>query len=283
MNTRIRSKWMLAISALLVLSLGGCILICSSCTTPKYKAERTVIVSADMMTEALLSAQTNNGNIKVQGRPSDGFEVTANIIARADTEQEAGQLAEAVVVSLVPSQQGLVVDIKKPDSGLSKYISVGLDIKMPAQNRLDLKTSNGNIDISDIDRDVVLHTSNGNIDVNRTSGPITAHTSNGSVDCRDTGKDIGAYTSNGNISVVFNENAEAVNRIDLETSNGSIHITTPKSFSAKVDASTSNGKIRSNKSIAVQGDISEKDLHGTIGDGRGVCRLHTSNGSISIH
>jgi hypothetical protein len=282
MNTCIRDKWLSVISALLVLPLGGCIIICNSCTEPQFKAQRTVIVSADMTTDALLSAQTNNGDIKVEGRPVDGCEVTANITARADTEQEANQLAEAVVISLVPSQQGVVVDIKKPDSELSKYIGVSLDIKMQGQNRLDLKTSNGNIEINDIGRDVALHTSNGNIVLNRTSGPITARTSNGSMDCRDAGKNIQAHTSNGNISVVFNENAEGVNQINLETSNGSIHITPPKSFSAKVDASTSNGKITSNKPITVQGDISENDLHGTIGNGQGVCRLHTSNGSIHI-
>jgi len=50
-----------------------------------------------------------------------------------------------------------------------------------------------------------------------------------------------------------------------------------------VDASTSNGKIATNKSITVQGDISKNNIQGTIGDGRGVCRLHTSNGSIHIN
>lgn len=282
MNTCVGGKWLSVILALLVLPIGGCIIICNSCT-PKSKSEHTVTVSADMATNALLSAQTNNGNISIQGRDLAGCEVTAKITARGNSEQEAADLARAVIVTLVPSQQGLAVNIKKPDSELAKHINVSLDIKMPAQNRLDLKTSNGNISVNNAGLDVALGTSNGNIHLDHTPGPITARTSNGNITCRDTGKDIQARTSNGNIDVVYDAGAANPNQINLETSNGTIHITPPQAFSAKVDASTSNGKIRSNKSITVQGDISKNNLQGTIGDGRGACRLHTSNGSIHIN
>jgi DUF4097 and DUF4098 domain-containing protein YvlB len=278
----IRSKWLLAISALVVLPIGGCIIICSSGNTPKYKAQRTVAVSADMTTDALLSAQTNNGNISVTGRDLNGCEMTASITARGNSEQEAADLADAVIVTLVPSQQGLAVDIKKPESEMSKHISVSLDIQVPAKNRLDLKTSNGNIHVKNVLLDAVLDTSNGNIDTERTPGPVSAKTSNGNVTCRDIGKDVRAHTSNGNIDVMYDSGAVNPNQIDLQTSNGSIHITPPQVFSAKVDASTSNGKISTGRPITVQGDFSKTELHGTIGDGKGACRLHTSNGSISI-
>jgi DUF4097 and DUF4098 domain-containing protein YvlB len=280
MNTCVGGKWLSVISFLLVLPIGGCI-ICSSCA-PIYKSEHTVTVSADMATNALLSAQTNNGNISIEGRDLAGCEVTAKITARGNSEQEAADLARAVIVTLVPSQQGLAVNIKKPESELSKHISVSLDIKMPSQNRLDLKTTNGNISVNNAGLDVALSTSNGNIYLDHTPGPITARTSNGNITCRNAGKDIQAHTSNGNIIVVYDAGAANPNQINLETSNGSIHITPPQAFSAKVDASTSNGKIASNKSITVQGDISKNNLQGTIGDGRGACRLHTSNGSIHI-
>lgn len=283
MHKCINRKWLHAITAVLVFPLGGCILICNSCSTPPHKAERIVTVSAEAATDMTLCAATSNGNIKVEGQPAGGCEVTAKITARGNSEQEARDMAEAVVVALVPSQQGLEVDIKKPQSELSKHIGISLDIKMPEQNRLNLKTSNGNIDISNISRDVELHTSNGNIDLNRVSGPISAATSNGNVSCHDTANNLKARTSNGNISVVFTERTENPDQVELETSNGSIHLTPPAAFSAKVDASTSNGKISSNRAILVQGDISKTKLHGTIGDGRGTCRLHTSNGSIHIN
>jgi DUF4097 and DUF4098 domain-containing protein YvlB len=283
MNSYIRSHWMSVMSALLVLPIGGCIIICNSGDTPKYKAERTVAVSADMATNVLLSAQTDNGNISVAGRDLNGCEMTAGITARGNSEQEAADLADAVIVTLVPSQQGLTVNIKKPESELAKHISVSLDIKMPAQNRLDLKTSNGNISINNIGLDAVLGTTNGNIYTERTPGPVRANTSNGNVTCRNIGKDIQGHTSNGSIDVVYDAGAANPNLIDLQTSNGSIHITPPQAFSAKVDASTSNGKISAGRPITMQGDFSKTELHGTIGDGKGACRLHTSNGSISIH
>ena len=90
MNNQVICKWSSAMTVLLALLLGGCIIICDSCsTTPPCKAERTVTVAGDMATEVLLSAQTSNGNIKVQGRQAGGCEVTAYITARGNTEQEA--------------------------------------------------------------------------------------------------------------------------------------------------------------------------------------------------
>ncbi len=282
MNNQIIWKWSSAMTVLLTLLLGGCIIICDSCDmTPPHKAERTVTVSGDMATDKMLSAQTNNGNIKVQGQESAGCEVTAHITARGNTEQEAQEIADGVEVALVPSEQGLKIDIKKPESELSKHIDVSLDIKMPGQNRLDLITSNGNINIGDISRGITLHTSNGNVTLNHTAGPIAAYTSNGNVDCRDVGKDFQARTSNGNVNVIFSESAEGASRIDIETSNGSIRVTPPKSFSATVDATTSNGKITSG--ITIQGSVSKNSLHGTVGSGEGTCRLRTSNGSIHIN
>ena len=283
MNNQVIWKWSSGMTALLALLLGGCVIVCDSCSAPPHKAERTVTVSGDMATEVLLSAQTSNGNIKVQGQESAGCEVTAHITARGNTEQEAREMADGVEVTLVPSEQSLKIDIKKPESELSKHIGVSLDIKMLGQNRLDLKTSNGNIDIGDISRGITLHTSNGNINLNHIAGPIAAYTTNGNVDCRDVGKDFQARTSNGNVNVIFSESAEGASRIDIETSNGSIRVTPPKSFSAAVDAATSNGKVTCDRAITVQGDISKNSLRGTLGTGEGTCRLHTSNGSIHIH
>jgi hypothetical protein len=280
MNNQVIWKWSSAMTVLLVLLLGGCVIICNSCDMPPCKVHRSVTVSGEMATDKMLSTQTRNGYIKVQGWDSAGCEVTADITARGNTDQEAQTIADGVTVSLVPSEGGLTVHIKKPESELSKYIDVSLDIQMPGQNRLDLQTSNGNINISDISRGIALHTSNGNVTLNHTAGPIAAYTSNGNVDCRDVGKDFQARTSNGNVNVIFSESAEGASRIDIETSNGSIRVTPPKSFSATVDAATSNGKITSG--ITIQGDISKNSLRGTIGSGEGTCRLHTSNGSIYI-
>lgn len=268
------------IASLLLAS--GCIIICNSCDDLPSRAENTVTVSREMGTDLLLDAQTSNGNISVQGQDTTTCTVTAHITARARTQEEAQSLADGTQILLELSDMGMTVDIKKPDSELAKHISVSLDITMPGQNKLNLKTSNGNIQVSKVSQKIDLGTSNGNVTLTDTAGPVNARTSNGNVRCVNTQNDIHARSSNGNIEVAFDKTA-AASVIDLETSNGSITLRPGENFSAKIDASTSNGKVISDRPITVQGELSKTSIRGTIGDGQGNCRLHTSNGSIRIH
>ena len=165
------------IASLLLAS--GCIVICNSCDDLPFKAENTVTMSREMGTGLLLDAQTSNGNISVQGQNTTTCTVTAHITARAKTQKEAQSLADGTQIVLVLSDMGMNVDIKKPDSELAKYISVSLDITMPGQNKLNLKTSNGNIQVSQVSQKIDLGTSNGNVTLIDTAGPVNAQTSNG--------------------------------------------------------------------------------------------------------
>ncbi|MEN6306729.1 MAG: DUF4097 family beta strand repeat-containing protein [Anaerohalosphaeraceae bacterium] len=268
------------IASLLLVS--GCIIICNSCDTPPHKAENTVTVSREMGTNLLLDAETGNGNISVQGQDTNTCTVIAHITARGNTQEEAQSLADGTQIVLDLSDMGMIVAIKKPDSELAKHISVSFDITMPNQNKLNLITSNGNIQVIAVSQKIDLGTSNGNITLTDTAGPVNARTSNGTIRCMNTQNDIHAHSSNGDIEITFDKTA-AASIIDLETSNGSITLTPGENFSAKIDASTSNGKVTSDRPITVQGELSKASIRGTIGDGQGDCRLHTSNGSIRIH
>jgi DUF4097 and DUF4098 domain-containing protein YvlB len=66
------------------------------------------------------------------------------------------------------------------------------------------------------------------------------------------------------------------------TYNGSVSLTAPPNFSAKVEASTHNGSIDTDLPITVTGEVTKKELTGTIGEGEGKLYLETYNGSIKI-
>jgi DUF4097 and DUF4098 domain-containing protein YvlB len=68
----------------------------------------------------------------------------------------------------------------------------------------------------------------------------------------------------------------------MVTHNGSVSLTTPPNFSAKVDVSTNNGSINTDLPITVTGKITKKKLTGTLGTGEGELYLETHNGSIKI-
>jgi len=70
--------------------------------------------------------------------------------------------------------------------------------------------------------------------------------------------------------------------VDIVTHNGDIDFTSPPNFSAKADISTHNGSIRTALPITVVGEVSKRELRGTIGSGEGRLHLETHNGSIKI-
>jgi hypothetical protein len=70
--------------------------------------------------------------------------------------------------------------------------------------------------------------------------------------------------------------------MDFTTGNGRIDLMVPAGFAAEIDASTSNGGIRTDFPIQVSGRITRTRLRGTIGDGGRRIRLVSGNGSIEL-
>ena len=289
----------LLLSILLAVSLTGCTINLGGCGANE-KYERVVELSEAMEPGLKLSAQTWNGAILVTGTSEDVCNITATITARSFTQEEARQLAERTLVRLEQADDGLKAVIDRPDKKNRESISVKLDIRVPHQTAVSLGTSNGEIVITSIEKDIDAKTSNGRITIVDTTGAINVgtsngridikqvhaeqfdlHTSNGKIYCEAITGDIKASTSNGAIDVVYQADASPATNIQLSTSNGSISVTTPENYSAKVDASTSNSKIQSSLPIMVQGEFGKK-INGTIGTGEGQMTLRTSNGAIHI-
>ncbi|MBN1818943.1 MAG: DUF4097 family beta strand repeat protein, partial [Sedimentisphaerales bacterium] len=112
--------------------------------------------------------------------------------------------------------------------------------------------------------------------------PMDVHTSNGKIICREVTGSLRAKTSNGGVEVACAPGTTEAPDVTIETSNGSIIFIAPPNFSARVSAHTSNGSIKTDLPILIQGEFKKTHLEGTIGDGAGRLNLRTSNGSIRI-
>jgi DUF4097 and DUF4098 domain-containing protein YvlB len=142
-------------------------------------------------------------------------------------------------------------------------IDAGAEIRvtLPADANVDLHTSNGGIEVVDIQNSGKLRTSNGRISLENVKGEFEVNTSNGDIDFR------GEMTADG------------MNR--LTTSNGSVHVTLLGEPSVKLDATTSNGEIICKLPI-VATETGDNRLAGVVGGGDAVLAIGTSNGSITI-
>lgn len=260
--------------------LAGCCINLSCTMLGKY--ERTDELSAPLSPGSTFAAQTHNGSITIHGADVAECSVTATIVTRARTDEEAQELSDQVSVTLVPSDNRLTVKIDKPAHLINKSVSVSLDVHVPNQTNLELTTHNGAVRIKDITGDLNATTHNGKATAEGTSGTTVLKTHNGSVGCRDISGDVKLHTHNGGVEVVYSEAAPSVCDVSIVTHNGGIGFTAPSGFSARVDASTHNGSVHTDLPITVTGKVSKSKLAGTIGTGEGNLHLETYNGSIKI-
>jgi hypothetical protein len=136
-----------------------------------------------------------------------------------------------------------------------------ITVTLPADANVDLRTSNGGIEVVDIQNSGKLRTSNGRISLENVKGEFEVSTSNGDIDFR------GEMTAGG------------MNR--LTTSNGSMEVTLLGEPSVKLDATTSNGEIICRLPI-VATESGGNHLAGVVGGGDAVLVIKTSNGSITV-
>jgi DUF4097 and DUF4098 domain-containing protein YvlB len=162
---------------------------------------------------------------------------------------------------------------------------------------IHLSTSDGDIDVDDIRGDdislrssdgdltadllkgtsVTLKTSDGNVDADKIDGEtIAVRSSDGDLDLTVSGGELRAKTSDGDIAVtVVGQMA-----LDLSTSDGDITIQVPRDFGAELELK--GERVKLGGKIALEGEVSERRVRGTLGDGGPRVIARTSDGSVAL-
>lgn len=133
--------------------------------------------------------------------------------------------------------------------------------------------------------EIKIRTSNGNVDLNQVAaGRVDLETSNGNVHLKQLhSANVRVHTSNGQVHAdLISPASAAAADVEMTTSNGNMSVQLGPDFSARLDASTSNGKVVSGAVLTTIDRKTKEDLQGTIGAGAGRLVLRTSNGSIDI-
>lgn len=150
--------------------------------------------------------------------------------------------------------------------------------------RLDARTSNGTIEGGDVEGSAILRTSNGAIRVDRITGSVQATTNNGAIQIAmirpKTGERLEFESSNGSLDLGFEELSN--NEVRAVTSNSSITMRVPATIKAQLRASTSNSSITSDLDVLTHGALAKNRLEGDINGGGPLISLSTSNGSIKL-
>ncbi len=142
------------------------------------------------------------------------------------------------------------------------HAKINFDVQVPHGVRFHALTTNGGVHCVNLESVVEAATTNGNVEVS-------------------TSEWASARTTNGGVRVAMG-NAKWSGELELTTTNGSVDVTLPASAEFKVDAATTNGGIRSDFPITVQGSFGPKTLSGTVGGGGRDLKVATTNGGIEL-
>ncbi len=98
-------------------------------------AKYTLVVerSAPLSAGRCFDAKTHNGSIAVTGADVAGCRVTATIVGRAASEEQAKKLAEQTSIRLEPDGKKLKTRIDKPHTSMNQSVSVSLDVTLPVE------------------------------------------------------------------------------------------------------------------------------------------------------
>jgi len=252
-----------------------------------------------------LSATGLQGNVK--GKTSSGSIKAVQIDGPVDLDTSFGSIDcrnIAGPTALLHSNSGSITaaDLKGEAKIVTSFGSITCNTF--SGTTLDLKTDSGRIALSDATcRTCLAVTSYGSLACNRVKGDtvklksgsgsldlaaidtpdLDISTSFGSVKAREiTTAKLTAGSGSGSINIVCTPATPADLTADVKSSFGGIDFTAPPRFSGQVDLRTDFGSIHTALPVTVSGNIDKKRVIGTVGEGKGLLRLQTGSGSISL-
>ena len=178
-----------------------------------------------------LVIRNGNGNVTVKsGGDQKTIQVTATIINPDRVDYRAEKVGNTVEVT---------VKVKKGFGLFGAGGGVNIEVVVPENIDLDLKSDNGRMTAENITGPVSAETSNGRITLDRVTGIARGKTSNGKIEVRHFSGQIEAQTSNG--AIEFDGSLRPGSNNRLRTSNGSVNVTLVDTLGVELDATTNHG------------------------------------------
>ncbi|MFT7516765.1 MAG: DUF4097 and DUF4098 domain-containing protein YvlB [Myxococcota bacterium] len=212
-----------------------------------------------------LQLVNSNGNITITGLTAgNNINVDADFFAHASSIEKAQALVDDIQIEWsYTSGNAILIEI----TGVADNCGADLLLQVPEDFNIDIRSTNGNVDVVPLVKGINVRTVNGNIVIN-SHDKVRAKTSNGNIVYQGNSRDFDLRTVNGNIKVAQSALFDGAGA--LTSVNGSLSVRNSATIDAKIIGETTNG------SYGIYGPDLFED------QGAGLIRLETANGSISI-
>ncbi len=200
-----------------------------------------------------------NGGVRVHGWDRSDARLRARVVGYGDTQADARRVMSAIRIETAGGR----IRAEGPDSTGSEHWSVSFELDVPSTAMLTLRTHNGGIAIENF------------------HGSADFHAQNGGVSLVHVGGDIHGATTNGGITVELTGDRWDGAGLDVETRNGGVRLSIPSNYSAELETGTTNGTVRFDFPVTVQGSVG-RHYTATLGAGGAKVRAITTNGGVTV-
>jgi hypothetical protein len=200
-----------------------------------------------------------NGGIEAHGWDAGDVRLRVKIVANAESEAEARDLAGKVRVETAGTVRA-VGPARSDDR--SWWASFRLDVPKGAQVRL--QADNGGLHLDHFAGEAELHTVNGGLHLDHVGGNVHGETVNGGVHVELSGTE---WQGQG---------------LDVHTTNGGLHLAIPAGYNARLETGTVRGGVQSDLPLTTQGRHTGGRIDADLGHGGRLIRVETTNGGVHL-
>jgi hypothetical protein len=259
----------------------------------KYTLAAIVAVIAALVATTLARADEWNKTFTISGNPelrvetSDGDVTvkagdTKNIEARVTT---SGWRIGPDEVRVIDRQSGDRVEL---EVRLPRYRwnfghrSVRIELTVPRQTNLEIRTSDGNITAEGVKGQMRLSTGDGNIRAESLEGALDANTGDGNLTVEGRFDRLNLKSGDGRVDARVNSGSKMAEDWFLRSGDGDVTVRLPGNFAADLNLHTGDGHIQIAFPLTVSGSMRESDIHGKLNGGGLTLSVHTGDGSIHV-
>jgi len=159
---------------------------------------------------------------------------------------------------------------------------VDVEIHMPREGRVNLRTGDGAIRLANFKGEMDLQTGDGHQDIDAVDGSLRARAGDGHITAAGRFDVLELTTGDGRIEARAMSGSTVASSWNVHTGDGSVILELPANFAADIDLHTGDGHIQADIPVAVEGRLSEKNIHGKINGGGNLITVHTGDGSIRL-
>jgi hypothetical protein len=207
-----------------------------------------------------------NGRITAEPASGSQVELVAERVARASSDESAKEMLGKVDMREEVGDSRVRVEVRAPRQFQLGGVEVRWTVKVPKGVVVDLRNSNGKVQINGL------------------SGEVHARTVNGGIEGRDLAVSaLEASTVNGGVDVDIVEPIGDGATVDLESVNGGVALALAGASRARILARVTNGGI-STGDLALEptGEQTRRRVEGTLNGGGASVTLETTNGGVRV-